>query len=314
MALSPLSIVHVNANCSDLESSLAFYRDAVGLEPMTHTNPVPQSGEAFGFSCAPGETVQWDAHLLHDDRGLAGPALDLLEWKRPRPIGTPPQAANHLGFFRLCLTHPDLDALHASLVSRGVECRSEPVPVPVLPGQTLRFFCCSDPDGTTVEFIELPGPSRLLHVNVNCTDLNRSSEWYQQVLGLAPVAERASPGPCPGEGFGFEGTCDYRADFLSVPGAQSPFVVDLLEWKEPRPVGRPLAEANHLGLYRLALLVEDAAESCAELDRHGVEHSGACWLDMGPEIPIDGLYAVFFRDPDGACMELIETPVLNDSA
>jgi hypothetical protein len=29
---------------------------------------------------------------------------------------------------------------------------------------------------------------------------------------------------------------------------------------------------------------------------------------MGPEIPIDGVWAVFFPDPDGTCMELIETP------
>ena len=60
----------------------------------------------------------------------------------------------------------------------------------------------------------------------------------------------------------------------------------------------------------MAFMVASAEESCAELDRLGVEHSGPCWLEMGPEIPIDGLYAVFFRDPDGTCLELIETPTL----
>ena len=29
-----------------------------------------------------------------------------------------------------------------------------------------------------------------------------------------------------------------------------------------------------------------------------------------PEIPIDGVWAMFFPDPDGTCMELIETPKL----
>ena len=79
----------------------------VGLEPLSHTAPPPQQGEGFGLE---GE-VQWDAYLLHDDRGLAGPAVDLLEWKRPAPVGRPPADANQLGFFRLCLTAPDLDAL-----------------------------------------------------------------------------------------------------------------------------------------------------------------------------------------------------------
>jgi hypothetical protein len=62
----------------------------------------------------------------------------------------------------------------------------------------------------------------------------------------------------------------------------------------------------------MALMVASAEESCAELDRLGVDHSGPCWLEMGPEIPIDGLYAVFFRDPDGTCLELIETPQLRE--
>jgi hypothetical protein len=29
---------------------------------------------------------------------------------------------------------------------------------------------------------------------------------------------------------------------------------------------------------------------------------------MGPEIPVDGVWALFFPEPDGACLELIETP------
>jgi len=299
--------MHVNANCSDLERSLRFYRDVVGLTPASHTNPLPQEGAGFGL---PGR-VQWDAHLLHDDRGMAGSALDLLEWKTPGPIGNPPEPANHLGFFRLCLTHPDLSALHERFTQAKIPCRSGPVEVPVLEDQPpVRFLCCSDPDGACVEFIEMPGPVRMLHINVNCSDLDASSAWYQRVLGLEAIATRAEPPSAGGEGFGFEGNCAYRADFLGVPGSEGSLIVDLLEWKTPAPIGRPLQEANHLGFFRMAFMVADAEASCAELDRLGVEHSGACWLEMGPEIPIDGLNAVFFRDPDGTCLELIETPVV----
>ena len=74
-------------------------------------------------------------------------------------------------------------------------------------------------------------------------------------------------------------------------------------------IGRPLEPANHLGLFRMAFMVDDAKAGCAELDRLGVAHSGPCHLDMGPDVPIEGgLLAVFFRDPDGTCLELIETP------
>jgi catechol 2,3-dioxygenase-like lactoylglutathione lyase family enzyme len=310
MALSLLSTTHVNVNCSSLDRSLAFYQGLVGLVPVSHTNPVPQDGAAFGLE----GRVQWDAHLLHDSRGVMGPAVDLLEWKQPAPVGAPPKQANQLGFFRLCLSHPDLDALHAKLAAAGVRTLSAPVTTSIDAGQGLavRFFCSFDPDGACIEFLEQPGETRLLHVNVNCSSLDASSEWYQRVLGLAPLMERADPGPVDGAGLGFEGACHYRADFLAVPGVND-FIVDLLEWTDPAPVGTPNLHANGLGLFRMAWLVEDAQETCAELDRLEVAHSGACWLDMGPEIPIDGVNAIFLRDPDGACLELIELPQIQQS-
>ncbi len=307
MALPLVSTVHVNANCSDLARSLAFYRDLVGLAPLSHTKAMPQDGAGFGL---PGR-VQWDAHLLHDERGQLGPAIDLLEWQQPPPTGRPPRAANQLGLYRLCLAHPDLDALHARFTAAGVRTASEPVEMRLdhASGLRVRFFCAFDPDGTCVEFIEQPGELRLMHVNVNCRDLDRSSRWYQDVLGLAPLMARSQPGDVDGAGLGFPGKCRFRADFLALPGRPD-LIVDLLEWLDPAPVGAPAASANQLGYFRLAYLVEDARACCAELDRLGVAHSGACWLDMGPDVPIDGLHAVFFRDPDGTCLELIERPRL----
>jgi glyoxylase I family protein len=305
MALPVVSTVHVNANCSDLARSLVFYRDLVGLTPLSHTKAVPQDGSGFGL---PGR-VQWDAHLLHDERGHAGPALDLLEWQQPRPTGRPALSANQLGLYRLCLAHSDLDALHARLTAAGVRTATAPVEMPLdrASGFKVRFFCAYDPDGTCVEFIEQPSPLRLLHVNVNCRDLDRSTQFYQDVLGLAPLMARSQPGDVDGAGLGFPGKCRFRADFLALPGRPD-LIVDLLEWLDPLPIGAPAAQANQLGFFRLAYLVEDARACCAELDRLGVAHSGPRWLDMGPEVPIDGLHAVFFRDPDGTCLELIERP------
>jgi catechol 2,3-dioxygenase-like lactoylglutathione lyase family enzyme len=310
MSLDLQSVMHVNVNCSNLERSLRFYRDLVGLTPQSHTKPQPQDGAGFGL---PGQVV-WDAYLLHDDRGLAGPALDLLEWQRPKPVGRPHPEANHLGFMRLCLAHEDLEGLRARLSEAGVRTRSGVAEIPVLAGETVRFFCCDDPDGTCIEFIErrAPGPLRMSHVDIGCSDLDRSSAWYQRVLGVSPVAPRAEPPPTPGAGFGLDGACRYRADFLAIGGDPEAFILDLLEWIEPKPIGQPLVEANHLGPFRMAFLVSDAEACCAELDRLGVEHSGTCWLEMGPDLPmITGLNAVFFRDPDGAMLELIETPKLS---
>src|SRR6187431_395705 len=110
MPIGASRIFHVNVNCSDLERSLAFYRDVLGLQQGAHTQPgEPQPGDAFGL-----DTAQWDAWILTGDNGYDGVALDLLEWQVPPPVGSPP-AANRLGFSRLGLVTRDVDGLHERL-------------------------------------------------------------------------------------------------------------------------------------------------------------------------------------------------------
>ena len=306
MALPLQAVTHVNVNCSNLERSLKFYRDLVGLEPQSHTRPAPQAGEGFGLE---GQVV-WDAYLLHDDRAPGGPAAICSSGRRPAPSVAPTRRQT---ISASCASALAVEARGAARTSHRGR-RPDPERPGLDPGprrRDVRFFCCDDPDGTCIEFVERsePGPVRMSHININCSDLDASSEWYQRVLGVRPIAPRAEPPAVPGAGFGFDGACRYRADFLAVGGDPESFLLDLLEWIEPKPIGRPLVEANHLGPFRMAFQVADAAECCAELDRLGVAHSGPCWLDMGPDLPmIDGLNAVFFRDPDGTMLELIETP------
>jgi len=306
MALDILRIMHCNVNCSDLDRSLAFYRDFVGLEPVQRTHPIPQDGRAFGM---PGD-VQWDAWMMSDGRWPNGTVIDLLEWKQPPPTGTPYAEANHLGLFRICLLAPDLDALYTRACETGVVCLSPPVDVPIQAehAPSVRALFTRDPDGTLVEFIERPGLDgvQLIHVNVNCSDLAASRDWYERVLGLE-VRGGSAPGPISGAAFGLPGPCEYEASFLFAP--EGGFAIDLLEWKAPAPIGTPYGSANHLGLYRMAFLVADAQQCFQELKRLGVDCLAPVLLDMGPGIPVDGVWAVFFPDPDGACLELIQSPV-----
>ena len=143
-------LFHVNVNCSDLDASAAFYRDTVGLTPLTRTTPQrPQPGGAFGL-----DVVQWDAWILTGADGLAGVALDLLEWKVPSPH----RAAGDGGFRRVRL------AAGASMQ----------------PGPTC------DPDGTPVDLVAGASP-RVAGLVVGCSDLSASTAFYAEVLGLGQV-------------------------------------------------------------------------------------------------------------------------------
>jgi len=257
-------VAHCNVNCTQLERSLAYYRDELGLQPNTHTAPVPQDGSGFGL---PGD-VQWDAHILGDHRGAftGGPAVDLLEWKLPPPIGQPYPVPHQLGLSRLTFAVP-ADGVRA-------------------PGHV------GDPDGVAlrlraedVPVVEFRG------VTVNCSDLDRSLDWYRANLGLDEIDRASSPAA--------------RSVTLVLPSMPS-FEIELREWLDPRPVGPAYESANHVGIYRMAFIVADCHVGHAGLAANGVTGlSDPAWLDMGPEVPIDGLWAIFFPDPDGACLELI---------
>lgn len=305
MPIDVTRFVHVNINCSNLERSKRFYERFVDLEPVTHTNPDPQDGAGFGLDTP----VQWDGWIFHSPAaGDGNGAVDLLEWTLPKP-GPPPYAElSHLGIVRLVVGVPDIDAHYERVTGAGISCMSAPTEIPLGSGNSARAYCAPDPDGTWIEFVQDDG-HRLLRVDVNCSSIERSGEFYSDVLGLE-VSARSQPGPVPGEAFGVDGEVEWDALLLGLPPERgSTFAVRLVEWKQPRPVGAAYGEPHHLGLYRLAMLVADIDAGHEELRRAGVECvSPPVDVALGPASPVQSVRALLFKDPDGTCLELIEAP------
>jgi catechol 2,3-dioxygenase-like lactoylglutathione lyase family enzyme len=155
-------IFHVNVNSSDLEASLVFYRDQIGLTALVRTTPLhPQAGQAFGLDVA-----QWDAWIMTGADGLDEVVIDLLEWKVPRP-GRPTDPG---GFARLRL---------------GVQ-----------PDSVVASPQALDPDGTVLEIVARDRP-HVAGVVVSCSDLEASQAFYRDVLGLSPSADSTF---CDGRG------------------------------------------------------------------------------------------------------------------
>jgi catechol 2,3-dioxygenase-like lactoylglutathione lyase family enzyme len=301
MPIGVSQVVHCNVNCSNLERSLAFYRDLLGLSPVTRTAPeAPQPGAAFGL-----EHAQWDAWILGDARGMEGVAIDLLEWQVPPPTGTPYPTANILGLARIGMTTTDIDATYEGLRAAGVDCYGAPHDVEVEGVPPMRAFVCTDPDGTLIELMS-GDTDRISVAIVNCSDLDRSTAFYDEVLGFRPLARFAS-GSRDGSGLRLGPEVDWEMAYLDDPRGSFQFAVDLVQWTTPRAEGRPYEAANNLGIYRMAMLTDDIDAAYEGLNERGVPcFTPPAALDMGPGVPT--LRALMFSDPDGTTLELIELP------
>lgn len=141
----PLRVSHLGICVSDLERSLAFYRDALGF---AFESELRVEGE-------PSETLL----RLHDVRLRAaylvrdGLRIELLHYETPGHRGdASPRPMNQLGLTHLSLRVEDLDAELAALEARGVQVlRDTRIDHAQL---RARAVFVTDPDGTLVELVE----------------------------------------------------------------------------------------------------------------------------------------------------------------
>ena len=120
------------------------------------------------------------------------------------------------------------------------------------------------------------------HVAINVRDLERSVQWYQDVLGFAPL-------------FPYE-TDDFSRRILRHP---SGFVIGITTHHHP-DAASPFSE-RRTGLDHLSFAVEShdhLDEWVAWFDAAGVTHSGI------KVTPATGSALIAFRDPDDIQLEL----------
>jgi len=140
---------HTSFTVGDLERSLGFYRDLLGMAVVYHVaeRSTPYLAEITGF---PG--VRMATALLRptvDSTDL----LELIEYIEPR--GTPLEVQTcHPGSAHLCLITDDLRALYERLQTAGVLFRSPPVELNTGPNAGGWSVYSLDPDGITIEFFQ----------------------------------------------------------------------------------------------------------------------------------------------------------------
>jgi catechol 2,3-dioxygenase-like lactoylglutathione lyase family enzyme len=148
-----LQVHHGGITVSDMDASLRFYRDGLGLEvTLDAIRDAPYLHETLAV---PFSTLRYV--LLKVPGTDAGAIVELLQYQGAE---TMPAAArpSDPGSGHLCLQVRDAVALHAHLRDLGYRSRS-PETVSITAGGNAggRIVYVADPDGYWVELLERPG-------------------------------------------------------------------------------------------------------------------------------------------------------------
>ena len=141
----------------------------------------------------------------------------------------------------------------------------------------------------------------IFHVGVTVTNLERSIQFYEQMLGMELSI---SPGPTPpmsGEEF---------SNKIGVPGSELRLAVlkagsdelELMEFLAPHPASTEPMMRNVIGAAHVAFKVSGLDAQVEAMKKKGVQFLGDVHTET--EGSTAGWRWVFFRDPDGIIVEL----------
>jgi catechol 2,3-dioxygenase-like lactoylglutathione lyase family enzyme len=142
------SIRHVGFVVSDLENSLKFYSDILGLK--IYRRFIEEGDFIDSLTGIKNVKLEW-AKLIIPQGGL----IELLQYHSHPDPDTPNNlsrsSSNRLGCSHVALTVEDLSTLYQEIISNGFACKSEPL---IAPGGKAKILYCHDPDGAILELIE----------------------------------------------------------------------------------------------------------------------------------------------------------------
>lgn len=157
MAIS--EIHHVAVAVSDMEQSIAFYRDILGFrKTLDMALDSPSLNRLLRMR--PGTTGR--SVILQQGLSTVG-EVELVQFSPAPTPPTPAKGPGGLGAFVLSFEVRDeeLDAVYQRLLKKGVACYSEPQDVE-LPGYgAMRAVIFEDPDGQMIELIQLPSAEEI---------------------------------------------------------------------------------------------------------------------------------------------------------
>lgn len=293
-------VMHVNLNVRSADRSEAFYSEVFGLTVRAVTDGAPFDGQQLQL---PG-MVSNDCRLMYDWRGpRSSPSVEIMEWRRPPPIGTPHPGLSAPGIQAIAFEVDDLgsvrrriEAAGGSVLGTGPSC--------VLP-EAAEAVTILDPDGVRVEVSEYSRlarrPPTFRGLALTTMEPESSYRFYTQV-GFQDYVARTSPDVIRGV-LGTTEAAPVRR--LSSPEDVPPFCLALCTVTGPGTGEQGYPSANHVGLFRMALRVDNVRAAIDEVSPLGISVRGPYPVQL-TGTRIEPLMIGFMTDPNGVVVEFVE--------
>lgn len=293
-----MRVMHTCYCCDDADAAIEFLGAGVGLSARAVSKGIRADGSPLAIE----RIVETDVALVYDPRGgRVSPAIEVHGWIDPPAVGAPYDDATRVGIQALGIAVPELDAALTRLGASGAQVVGRSVDDPFSLGGPTAVVRA--PDGVTFDVVERGDVSdvQLGHLRVTCSDLAASVAWYGSLGWSLHDGPRTVQLDGSAHGLG-----EASATFARLRLPDEPFALLLVQWLDPPSHGVPYESANHRGLYRLALGVEDTRAATDVLAGAGWEPTAPPNLIELPGTKVPDMWITFFRDPDGIVVQLVE--------
>ncbi len=291
----------------NLDKSLGFYRDVLGLEVAVNQPFAPNPAIAKLGNTLGGQSRYVALKVPGSEIGVELIEYKDIERKPQHPHFYDPGAAN------LALRVRDLDTVFAKLQKFGAKVITA-AGKPVTINNTVHVVFVQDPDGFVVELgqgtppanSKVPASSNVFGGSFELSVINseESVKFYNDLLGFnMKLGAEFNTNKLMAETAGAPGA-SFRQSRAMIPGTSVPMT--LIEFKDIDR--KPLkGRVQDPGTAILQLRVRDVTALTKKLKAAGVPvvTNGGEPVDVGP-----GLKIAIVRDPNNLMLELLQAPVV----
>jgi len=310
---SAQSVVWIGFTVSDMDSSVAFYRDVLTFKSVSDIEvDGPEYDQLYGCFGVRARVVRMQ---------LGGQQIELTQFISPpdfRPIPVP-SYSHDLWFQHFAIVVRDMEEAWAQLRKhhvRQISPRPQTIPMSNHAAAGIKAIKFRDPDGHNLELLWFPeskgnpvwkrgGGDLFLgidHTAITVRSTESSLKFYRDLLGLTVASGTLNMGT---EQEHLDSLPGARVLVTGLTATIGPPGVEFLEYERPT-AGRPFPTDSHptdLWHWHTTVVVSDVEAAAAELRRMGqLVSSNVVTI---PDGNLGFKRGVLVRDPDGHVIQIV---------